>query len=414
MRIAFIVDQFPTLSETFILNQITGLIDRGHEVDIYCDRPGNILKMHPEVEKYQLLQCTHYTPIPTIVIWRFLKGIVLALINFWKAPQIIIESFKFLKYDCVRYGEFAEFLKPLYLVIPFLNQLPYDIIHCHYGRNGLKGILLKDLGVTDGKIAVAFHGNDISRYLLVHGEDIYSYLFKRADLFLPISYLWKKKLIALGCHPDKVAVHHMGIDCHKFMPAAYQDNHRGQILIVSIARLVEKKGLFYGIQAVAQLLEKHPQLQYFIIGDGVLKPELEKQIKQLKVSEQIKLLGWREQQEVQAITAQADIVLAPSVTSCKGDREGIPVSLMEAMAQEIPVISTYHSGIPELVEDGISGYLVKEKEAASLAIKLENLITQPELRQQMGEAGRSKIINDHNIELLCDRLMQIYDQLASQ
>lgn len=415
MRIAFIVDQFPALSETFILGQITGLIDSGHQVDIFTDRPGNIAKMHPEVEKYQLLERTYYTPIPTNVIWRYLTGIFLLLVNFPKAPQTVIKTLNFLKYRRSLYGESAYFFKPLYLAIPFLNLPPYDIIHCHYGRNGLKAILLKDLGVIEGKIVVAFHGNDISRYLQIHGDNIYGYLFNRADLLQPISDHWQKKLITLGCPPNKVKVHHMGIDCHKFIPIVDRDSQPEKILIVSVARLVEKKGLSYGIQAVANLLEKHPQLklQYHIIGDGVLKTELAKQIQQLKVSEQVKLLGSREQQEVQAIIAQADIVLAPSVTSQNGDSEGIPVSLMEAMAQGIPVVSTYHSGIPELVEDGISGYLVQEKEVAALASKLEYLVSKPELRRKMGLKGRQKVMDDYNIKLLCDRLTEIYQHLLS-
>lgn len=416
MRIAFIVDQFPSLSETFILGQITGLIDRGHQVDIFADRPGNLAKMHPEVGKYQLLEHTYCNAIPTNVIGRYLKGLVLLLVNFWKAPQTIIKTLNFSNYKRSLYGEFAPWLKPLYLAIPFLNQPPYDIIHCHYGRNGLKAILLKDLGVIKGKIVVAFHGNDISRYLQIHGDDIYRYLFERVDLLQPISHHWQGKLIGLGCNPDKITVHHMGIDCDKFIPTRKRDNNPEQIFIVSVARLVEKKGLSYGIQAVATLLEKNPQLklQYHIIGDGILKTDLEQQIKQLKVSQQVKLVGWREQQEVQTIIAQADIVLAPSVTSQNGDREGIPVSLMEAMAQEIPVVSTYHSGIPELVEDGISGYLVQEKEVAELASKLDNLATNQQLRREMGLAGRQKVINDYNIELLCDRLIKIYQDLVNQ
>lgn len=415
MRIAFFVDQFPSLSETFILNQITGLIDHGHEVDIYCDRTGKLTPIHPAVKEYRLLERTYYTPIPQNLILRCLKGIILFLANFFKAPQSILNSFK-LKSAKSRYGDLADFLKPLYLMIPLLNQAPYDIIHAHYGRNGLKAILLKDLGIIEGKIVVAFHGNDMSGYLQLHGDHIYDYLFERADLLQPISHHWVKKLIVLGCAPEKIAVHHMGIDCHKFMPVENKNAAAQDILIVSIARLVEKKGLSDGIQAIAQLLSKHPQLklQYHLIGDGVLKQTLAQQIKQLKVEKQVKLLGWKEQQEVQAIISQADIVLAPSVTSATGDCEGIPVSLMEAMAQEIPVVSTYHSGIPELVEDGVTGYLVGEKEVTALTERLDHLTRDVNLRHNMGQAGRKKVMAEFNIELLCDRLSQIYQQLACQ
>ena len=415
MRVAFFVDQFPSLSETFILNQITGLIDRGYEVDVYSDRPGNTVQMHPEVREYDLLTKTYYTAIPRNVIWRSLKGIFLFLFNFYKAPRTVLSSINFSKCDRSRYGDLTDWLKPFYLTLPLLKQQPYDIVHCHYGRNGLKAILLKDLGVIDSKIVTAFHGNDISSYLQRHGDRIYDYLFKRGDLFQPISHHWKKKLIELGCNPNKIVVHQMGIDVDKFPPSKGKSAD-SKLIIVSIARLVEKKGLSYGIEAVGQLLTKHPQLnlEYRIIGDGILKQTLERQIAKLELTEQVKLLGWKERSQIQAIITEADIVLAPSVTSPKGDCEGIPVSLMETMSQGIPVVSTYHSGIPELVEDGVTGYLVAEKDVTSLSEKLEHLVDNPSLRQQMGRLGRDKVVKDYNIELLCDRLDRTYQQLMRQ
>jgi colanic acid/amylovoran biosynthesis glycosyltransferase len=415
MRIAFFVDQFPSLSETFILNQITGLIDRGHEVDIYCDRPGDRTKMHPEVTEYQLLARTYCTVIPRNPLWRWLKGIGLLLSNFWRSPQTILQTLNFWQFNPSRYGEPAEFLKPLYLALPVLNQLnqpPYDIIHCHYGRNGLKAALLKDLGVIQGKITVVFHGNDISRYLQIHGEDIYDYLFSCADLLMPISQHWQNKLISLGCDPSKIMVHHMGIDCHKFVPTP-KPQEQTKKLIISVARLVEKKGLADGIAAVAQLGKTANQLVYYIIGDGVLRSQLTQQIEQLGVTEQIKLLGWLEQSELRQLISQADILLAPSVTSKNGDCEGIPVSLMEAMAQSIPVVSTYHSGIAELVEDEVAGYLVPERDVQALGSKLDQLLASAELRQKMGIAGRERVIKDYNIEQLCDRLVVIYRELLA-
>lgn len=417
MRIAFFVDQFPSLSETFILNQITGLIDRGHEVDIFCDKRGNTNQMHPEVAKYQLLEHTYCHPIPFNPFWRCFKGLFLGLVNFYKAPKIILKSLDFRRYNQSRYGDIAAWFSPLYLLVPLLERSPYDLIHCHYGRNGLKAVLLKDLGVINGKIVTAFHGYDISRYLQIHGEDIYDYLFERADLLQPISQFWYDKLIALGCNLNqvKLEVHHMGIDGDRFLPARKSQENSHQILIVSIARLVAKKGLVYGIEAVASLIAQNPQLnlEYQIIGDGILRPQLESQISQLGVGQQIKLLGWKQQQEVQAIIAQADIVLAPSITSTEGDCEGIPVSLMEAMAQGIPIVSTYHSGIPELVEDGVTGYLVAEKAVIPLTEKLDYLLHHPDIRQKMGQAGRDKVLREYNIQLLCDRLVDTYQHLLS-
>ena len=418
MRIAFFIDQFPCLSETFILNQITGLIDRGYEVDIYCDRVGDTAQMHPEVTEYELLKRVNYSPIPINFVWRCLKGIYLFLLNFPKAPVTTLRSLNFFKYNKTYYGDIGNFLTPLYIVVPWLKQQHYDIVHCHYGRNGLKAILLKDLGVIDSKIIVTFHGYDISRYLQIYGDRLYDYLFKRADLLQPISQYWYRKLISLGCDPSKVwlQVHHMGVDCDRFVPPKNKTSNLKKIDIVGIARLVEKKGLRYGIQAVASLIQKYPHLQlsYQIIGDGILRTELEAQIDRLGVTKQVKLLGWKKQHQVQTIISKADLILAPSITSTKGDCEGIPVSLMEAMGQAIPVVSTYHSGIPELVEDGVTGYLAKEKQVDELTQKLEQLVNNSSLRHQMGLAGREKVLQEYNIKLLCDRLVETYQKLLNK
>jgi colanic acid/amylovoran biosynthesis glycosyltransferase len=410
MRIAFLIDQFPALSETFILGQITGLIDRGYEVDIFTDRPGNTAQMHPEVERYRLLDRTYYNKVPKNILWRVIKAIMLFVVYLIKAPKTLLQVLAFPEYKFAKYGELAGFLKLFYLVVPFLNKPRYDIIHCHYGRNGLKAIMLKDLGIIQGKIIVAFHGYDISRYLQIHGEDIYDYLFSKADLLQPISRHWQQKLIALGCNETKITVHHMGIDCNKFTFISHRAS-RKQIRLVSIARLVEKKGLQYGIEAVSKLVPSYPHLEYQIIGDGVLQADLQRLIDQLNVGENVKLLGWREQQEVAAIIADADLVLAPSVTSLDGDCEGIPVSLMEAMAEGLPVVSTYHSGIPELIQDGVSGYLVAEREVDTLAAKINYLLINPEIGREMGLAGRKIVETDYNIEILNDLLAKIYQQL---
>ena len=409
MRIAFILDQFPSLSETFILGQITGLIDRGHEVNIYCDRPGNISQIHAEIEEYKLLERTYQTTIPINLFVRLFKAILLFCLNFFKAPRILLRAINFIKYNRSDYGDPAGFLKPFYLALPWLNKSPYDVILCHYGRNGLKACLFKDLGITQAKIVVAFHGFDISCYLNIHGKDIYQRLFEQVDLLQPISQHWQKKLIDLGCNPAKVKIHHMGVDCHKFQYIENQND--SAICLVSIARLVEKKGLQYSIQAVAQLIPRYPNLQYKIVGDGVLKAELQHLIESLQVADNIKLLGWKKQQEVAAIINHANLVLAPSVTSRDGDCEGIPVSLMESMAKGLPAISTYHSGIPELVEDSVSGYLLPERDINLLASKIEHLITNPTLRVNMGQKGRQKVLQDYNIDLLNDRLIEILQQL---
>ena len=407
MKIAFIVTYFPALSETFILNQITGLIERGHEVDIYADDSRKELKVHPDVEKYSLINRTYYNNIPTNKFLRLLNGIKLLLTNFHKNPPVIVRSLNFFKY-----GSNAISLRLLYMAILMQQQQSYDIIHCHFGYNGLVGVMLRDIGAIQGKVITTFHGIDVTNYVKKKGEQAYDLLFQLGNIFLPVSELWKRRLIELGCNGD-IVVHRMGIDCNKFCFRARKLRDNGIVKIVTIARLTEKKGVEYAIRAVAKLAKSKPLLNYTIVGDGSLKEGLQQLILQLGVDNIVTLVGWKNQQEVIEIIKNSDIMLAPSVTSRNGDREGIPVVLMETMAMGLPIISTVHSGIPELIENGVSGFLVPERDVDALAEKLNYLVENPDIWHNMGAAGRAFVEKYYNIDKLNDKLVEIYTSSMS-
>ena len=398
---------FPSLSKTFIIDQITKLIDRGHKVDIYAAEPDSQNIVHPDVEKYQLKKHIYYHKVPkkSLVRLRKLTGIWLA--NFAKNPAVMLRTLNVFKY-----GKKALSLRLLYLAVPYLGKQPYDIIHCHFGYNGLKGQALRDLGVLRGKLIVTFHGVSMSKDLQEQGVQIYNRLFEKGDLFLPISEHWQHKLIKLGCDESKIIVHRMGIDCHNFAFMSRQPAADGVTRLVSISRLVEKKGIEYGIRAVAKLAKTKPNLEYNIVGDGLLKPKLQELIQELNVGNLVKLLGWKQKTEVIDILNNSHILLAPSITAKNGDREGIPVALMEAMAMGLPVISSLHSGIPELVTDGISGFLIPERDVEGIAAKLNFLIEHPEMWSQMGKAGRAIVEANYDINKLNHRLLEIYQELC--
>ena len=403
MRIAFIATFFPALSETFILNQITGLIERGHEVDIYADDSRKELKIHPDVEKYSLIKRTYYNKIPTNNFLRLLNGIKLLLANFHKSPVILLRSLNVFKY-----GKSAISLRLLYMAIVIQHQKQsYDLVHCHFGYNGLIGAMLRDIGAIQGKVVTTFHGIDMTTYLKKEGEQAYDLLFQFGNIFLPISELWKRRLIELGCKGD-IIVHRMGIDCNKFSFNARKLRINGVVEIVTIARLAEKKGVEYAIRAVAKLPNSKTNLNYTIVGDGPLKESLQQLIQELGVDNIVTLVGWKQQQEVIEIINNSDIMLAPSVTSQDGDREGIPVAFMETMAMGLPIISTDYSGIPELIENGVSGFLVPERDVDALAEKLNYLIEHPEVWSKMGAAGRAFVEKHYNIDKLNDKLVAIY------
>jgi len=408
MRIAFIVNQFPTLSETFVLNQITGLIDRGHEVDIYAQYPDNTAKIHPEVLKYRLLERTYYeVSVSHNLFKRFLRAIWLIIVNFHKSPLVILRSLNIFKY-----GRSAASLRLLYTTIPFIQRKSdYDVIQCHFGLNGLKGVRLRELGAIQGKIVTTFHGNDMSSYVRRQGNDVYNCLFDKGDLFLPISERWKNRLVELGCDKNKILVHRMGVDCRKLTFSTPKLKRRERIRILTIARLVEKKGVEYGIRAINKLSSKYDNIEYNIVGDGLLRDRCTGLIQESNMGDKIHLLGWKDQQEVHDTIVNSHIFLCPSVTSKNGDQEGIPVALMEAMVAGLPIISTLHSGIPELVQDGVSGFLVPERDVDALSEKLIYLIEHPEICPEMGRAGRAYVEANYDINKLNDRLVEIYQEL---
>jgi colanic acid/amylovoran biosynthesis glycosyltransferase len=407
MRIAFVVGSvFPAMSETFIINQITGLIDRGHEVDIYAEKPELVAELHPDIKTYHLLDYTYYHQVPQRYLLRLLQGLRLIITGLCKKPVVTLKSLNLFKY-----GRQATSLKLLYQVSLHFDKQPYDIIQCHFGYNGLRGLVLRDLGVLQGKFVTAFHGLDLSQDIQAQGVHLYDQLFEQGDLFLPVSEHWKRKLIELGCDPKKVLVHRMGIDLSSFKFIPRQQSNSDQVYLISVSRLTEKKGLEYSIRAVAALIKNGRKIEYTIVGDGTLRDELQQLIQALDVCDSIKLLGWKQKTEVIELLKTSDIFLLPSITSRSGNQEGIPVALMEAMAMGLPVISTFHSGIPELVEHNISGFLVTERDVKGLAAKLDDLITHPELRSQMGWAGYSHIQAQYDIERLNDRLVELYREL---
>lgn len=407
MRIAFIIWQFPVLSETFILNQITGLIDRGHEVDIYAHLPGDTSKVHPDVENYKLLECTYYVPqIPDNLLWRLLKGIGLLYANYKKDPLVLLRSLNIFKY-----GLRAASLWLVYAMTPLLGKEPYDIIHGQFGTDGLNGIFLRDIGAIKGKLITTFRGFDISTYVQQQGDRIYDQLFATGDFFLTNCEFFKRRLLKLGCDEKKLVVHYSGIDCSRFVftPRHLQPDSR--VRIVLTGRLVEKKGIEYSIRAVAKLAKGNSNLEYNIIGDGPLQSDLRQLIQELNVSHIVKLIGQKQQHELIEILNNSHIFIAPSVTAKDGNQDAPINVLKEAMAMGLPVVSTYHGGIPELVEDGISGFLVPERDADALAEKLSYLMEHPEIWPQMGQAGRAYVEKHFDMHKLNDELVEIYQQL---
>ncbi|PEF43422.1 colanic acid biosynthesis glycosyltransferase WcaL [Bacillus cereus] len=407
MKVLFLVATFPALSETFILNQITGFIDAGHEVEIVaCQRATN-KKHHPDVEKYRLMSKVTFIDIPTNFSGKLIKGLQVLMGNVVKHPRLCMEMMRFKKY-----GKFTLSLRPLLFVPFFSKDNSWDAIICHYGSNGLIATMFQQQGKVKGKVMTFFHGNDITGFVRKFGNDIYNPLFQSKTLLLPISNLWKEKLIDLGANSRNTRVHHMGVDLSKFnyVPIESQDFIDSSISILLVGRLTAKKGIDIAIESINQLKEKGINVSLTVIGDGEEKKQLQDMIKQLNLENQVTLKGWLTQEEVNQHIEKSTLIILPSRTASNGDMEGIPVSLMEAMARGKLVISTYHSGIPELIKDEYNGWLVPENNSSALANKIEEVINKKELWNNISNNARKTIQKEFNINLLNQKLIKIIEK----
>ena len=405
MKIAFIVDKFPALSEMFILNQITGLIDLGYQVEIFSmTKPGE-QRTQPDVEKYKLLEHVHYFPmVPSNKAIARLKALYLIATNFLVSPSLMPRILKRLLSRSEGFSYRLLFFSSLF------KRKKFDIIHAHFGPNGKLVADMASVGIHV-KFLTTFHGYDINMYPKMYGSDIYNTLFQTGELFTANTAFTKQQMTKLDCDERKIEILPVGLDTGKFEfhPRSAPDDK--PIIILTIGRLVEKKGYEYSIKAFAKVAVKHRNIVYKIVGGGPLENELKSLVSELKLQKQVQFLGPLTQDEILKLYKQAHLFVLASVTADNGDMEGQGLVLQEAQATGLPVISTLHNGIPDGVLDGQSGFLVPEKDVNALAEKLEYLIENPQLWTQMGKCGNQFVEKKYDIKILNQKLVSIYQKL---
>lgn len=406
MKVGFFLLKFPLSSETFVLNQITAFIDMGFEVKIVALQKGDTENTHAAWTKYNLAARTRWLqdePTGKVAKLRHRASQTLRGIhrkNTWQALNL------------KRYGAESRNLILSAICGQVVAPLHADVFIAHFGPAGVTAAKLRELGVIRGKIATIFHGIDISsREVLNHYTPEYQQLFRRGDLMLPISDLWAGRLQKMGCPREKIAVSRMGVDMTRFSPRPVKAPAT-PLEIISVARLTEKKGLHVAIEACRQLKEQGMAFRYRILGIGPWERRLRTLIEQYQLEDVVDMPGFKPSHEVKEMLDDADVFLLPSVTGADGDMEGIPVALMEAMAVGIPVVSTLHSGIPELVEADKSGWLVPENDARALAQRLATFsqLDTDELAPVVKRA-REKVEHDFNQQVINRELASLLQAL---
>jgi colanic acid/amylovoran biosynthesis glycosyltransferase len=430
LRIAMFVGCFPVVSETFILRQITGLIDLGHHVDIFADACADtVAPVHPEIANYRLLERATFMDMPPetapweMPVWpitgkTWTPGATTPIPNWrrvvsalprWlqcasRSPRLSMEVLQTSKY-----GFRASSLSTLYRAAKLcaINRR-YDVVHAHFGPVGNNFRFARAL--WRAPFIVTFHGYDFCVVPREEGPDVYRHLFEMADAVTVNCEYTGQQVARLGCPSERIHRLHVGVDVSQFAFGHRMRTPGEPVQLISVGRLVEKKGIEYGIRAIAQVIRKYPELRYDVIGDGPLRASLEKLVQELGLNGKVVLHGAQDSDFVRQRMAEAHVFVLTSVTALNGDQEGTPVSLMEAQAAGLPVLSTRHSGIPEVVLDGESGFLLPEHNVDALAAKLEILIENPELCARMGVRGRQHVKEHFDLRRLNRDLVDIYQR----
>ncbi len=289
------------------------------------------------------------------------------------------------------------------------------LIHAHFGTDGVYAMeLAEKLKIP---LLVTFHGFDItiarSKMWRLRNLSYYQLLLHEAKLkqkakaFIAVSGFIRQKLLENGYPEEKVIQHYIGVDTEKFFPAAKADER----YILCVGRHTPKKGIDTLLRGWARIVKKYPDVSLIQVGTGSMSAEIQALATQLGINERVRFLGAQPYQVVQQLMSGAEVFALTSQTAPDGDSEGLPFVILEASACGVPIASTWHSGIPEAVLDGETGFLVSEKDDVALAEKLDILLGDRALSEKMGQKGRELVCEVFDIRKQTAKLEAIYDSL---
>jgi glycosyltransferase involved in cell wall biosynthesis len=219
-------------------------------------------------------------------------------------------------------------------------------------------------------LVTTFHGNDTSYWLTkpVYVRQIRNLLSQ--SYAIAVSRLAQRRLLKVGAPPEHVFQHYIGVPLETFVSpqresVAHKASQGARIQLLQVANFVEKKGHSYTVEAFHRLARDHGMVDLVFAGDGPTRPRIERQVASLGLAGRVKFVGNVDTAEVRRLMSVSDVFVHHSVRGPRGEEEGLPTVILEAMASGLPVVTTYHAGIPEAVEDGVTGYLVQERDLAA-------------------------------------------------
>jgi colanic acid/amylovoran biosynthesis glycosyltransferase len=414
MKIAYFQGPFPRLCEAYLLEQVKALTVAGHRVQIIASHRADHPKQHADVQRLGLLESTWFMDLPEQRWRQVLSALWLVLRNFWHMPRPLLRALNFSGYDCPSLDIYLRAIHGTVLLGRHGNTR-YDAIHCHLGYVASTAVALRQIGVLEGPIISTFASADIYVYPKRFRRNCYAGLWTHGELNLAHTDYVADVIRALGAREETISILPLGVDVAKFRFRERSLSPGERIELLTVARLVPKKGLDYAIRAVAEVYRARPglALRYRIAGDGPLRTALTELIGQLGMEDRIVLLGWQDHDEVTRLFAEAHLFVLPSVTTDDGNKESQGVVLQEAQACGLPVVVTDHNGFPEGMLDGRSGYLVPERDWAALAQRIGHLVDRPDFWPTFGRAGRAFVENKYEISAVNAAFARICADLAA-
>ncbi|MCP5303471.1 MAG: glycosyltransferase family 4 protein [Pseudomonadales bacterium] len=406
LKIGIFVMTFPVPSETFIVTKVLGLLDAGMDVRIFANRPS------PYWEKFDILKGREDVKarieyaLPTQPGWKVLTtglgGLALKMLrhpsDFWR---LVRDSWRHRK------ETHLSFLKRVYILSQFVGH-SLDILHIEFDTQALGIIDVKTfLGC---KILLSSRGTFQKTTVLDQYPDAPEFLYRYVDGYHFISEYLRNNTYKLGL--NRAVPYWLvkpAIDLSLFKPSDHTEKSSQEtIRLITVARLAWQKGHEFAIDAVAKASAAGVALEYIIVGDGEYKLAVTFAAHQWGLVESgvIKFTGVVPREQVVAYLHEADIMIHPAI------EEGFCNAVIEGQAAELPVIATDAGGLPENIEDGVTGFVVPRRNPDALAEKIIQLARDPELRQRMGKAGRERALKLYDINYQVQQFITLYEELG--
>jgi len=295
-------------------------------------------------------------------------------------------------------------------LLRLLNRTDARLLHIYFGQIAVH--LLPLIRTWKNPSIVSFHGADVTVDMNKPAyRESTRQMLDAVKFVLVRSESLRRALVDLGCDPKKIEVQRTGIPLEEFAFHERSFPNDGEWRLVQAGRLIEKKGLPVTLRAFAVFLRKYPNATLTIAGDGPLLTQVQKLARELNIEKRLSLPGFISQEQLRDIYYRSHIFVHPSETGHDGNVEGIPNSMLEAMASGLPVFATDHGGIPEAVDNGVSGVLVGERDHEALANALLNATLDSDSLARIARNGAEVVRKNFDLQAQAQRLEEIYLRL---